>query len=448
MWYKLRRAILFSLKEFENRLAANARKREIRRAYRSTSDASVTSRSARPVSFGWLLPLVKFLAAACIVIAIGVLCIFAYRAISEPAAKFFAGISQVKLPKIEIKHNAPSHNAQQPAAQQERSAPRPTQAQQGPAYPSGLDVPDASVLNSLPSSDSDSVSPVDMKMTRMILTNKATHRFYVMLKGDNGKWSVEHDWFTGTGAVDGPKRTAGDLKTPDGLYFIVGRRERSELDPKYGPLAFILNYPNEYDIRMGYSGQGIWVHGVKPDTVPFRSHGCLELENPNAIELGTELRSGIGTPVYIVDDSGITDPATYPDYDKIERKRAKIIADWLAGRSAFAVLIDNWGKAWAARDIENYMSNYDDGFDGQGLNKRQWRDHKSRIFTDQPDISVGIEGLRITEIGANTAVVKFVQDYAAGSMKSRSGKKIELIKRNGTWRISREATIPEEQVRL
>ena len=102
------------------------------------------------------------------------------------------------------------------------------------------------------------------------------------------------------GENEGVKIREGDKKTPEGIYFIIGRKERSELNKMYGPLAFVLNYPNEEDRKRGRTGNGIWIHGTNPDSIPLQTRGCLELENVNILELGMHLKTGIGTPIVII----------------------------------------------------------------------------------------------------------------------------------------------------
>ncbi|MBR4422611.1 MAG: hypothetical protein IKS68_00150, partial [Mailhella sp.] len=49
------------------------------------------------------------------------------------------------------------------------------------------------------------------------------------------------------GKVEGDKQVQGDLKTPEGIYFVT-RKITQQLDfMEYGPHAFALNYPNPVD---------------------------------------------------------------------------------------------------------------------------------------------------------------------------------------------------------
>jgi len=319
-----------------------------------------------------------------------------------------------------------------------------------PAFPEGLEVPGPEVYAELSTSMGtvSGTEPISIEMDRVILANKASHRFYLLHRGADKSWAVEKEYFVATGETAGPKRINGDRRTPVGLYFIMGRKEKRELDAKYGPLCYLLNYPNEYDRRMGYSGEGIWIHGTKPDTIPYKTLGCLELDNNDITRLGETLKAGIGTPVYVVDDSTMGDPATFPDYARIERKRARILADYLDDRSRMLAVVKTWENTWESREIGDYIDCYDPAFDGDGMKLAAWRERKARIFASQNSIQVDLGRIFVSEYAESTAVLKFSQDYTAGSMHTRNGKKLTMIKKDGTWRIYRETTIPEEELAL
>ena len=55
----------------------------------------------------------------------------------------------------------------------------------------------------------------------------------------------------------GDKIKRGDLKTPVGVYEITKRFK--PMDQFYGPLAFVLSYPNLFDVLRGKNGDGIYL---------------------------------------------------------------------------------------------------------------------------------------------------------------------------------------------
>lgn len=82
-----------------------------------------------------------------------------------------------------------------------------------------------------------------------------------------------------TGQKDGDKQIEGDLKTPEGVYF-VGDKIKQKLDYSlYGNTAFALNYPNPMDRLRGKTGYGIWIHGRGTPITPKLTRGCVALQN-------------------------------------------------------------------------------------------------------------------------------------------------------------------------
>jgi len=84
-----------------------------------------------------------------------------------------------------------------------------------------------------------------------------------------------------TGKAAGPKNVAGDLKTPEGIYFFIKEHEKKELAPIYGSRAFPTDYPNMADQTAGKTGDSIWLHGTNKPLKPSDSSGCVVLENSN-----------------------------------------------------------------------------------------------------------------------------------------------------------------------
>lgn len=101
-----------------------------------------------------------------------------------------------------------------------------------------------------------------------------------------------------TGKKDGDKKKEGDLKTPEGIYFIV-EKITSGLDyTEYGNTAFPLNYPNPIDRIRGKTGYGIWIHGRGTPLTPKITRGCVSLLNTDVDSLDQEV-SLHQTPIII-----------------------------------------------------------------------------------------------------------------------------------------------------
>lgn len=103
-------------------------------------------------------------------------------------------------------------------------------------------------------------------------------------------------------APKGPKQREGDLKTPEGVYYISGRLQ----DSKYH-LALQISYPNEQDIenarKLGVKPGGkIMIHG-QPDDINERkrprdwTHGCIAVSDVEIEEIWRLVPDG--TPIEI-----------------------------------------------------------------------------------------------------------------------------------------------------
>ncbi|CAK7002218.1 MAG: hypothetical protein DELT_00076 [Desulfovibrio sp.] len=78
-----------------------------------------------------------------------------------------------------------------------------------------------------------------------------------------------------TGQNVGDKLVEGDLKTPEGIYFIGNKLTNGLNYEKYGYEAYTLNYPNPVDKLRRKTGYGIWIHGRGVPITPNLTEGCV-----------------------------------------------------------------------------------------------------------------------------------------------------------------------------
>jgi len=322
------------------------------------------------------------------------------------------------------------------------------------AFASDSSAGDTIILPSLPSYKKPEVTlerfiPItDTSDFLILVANKAVRSLYV-LQRHNTIWKTVKEYDIAIGEQEGRKVTAGDRRTPEGHYCILGRKEYSELSSIYGPLAYVLDYPNEEDRRAGRTGQGIWIHGTDPDSQPFQTRGCIEMENSRLRDLSTMVKSGIGTPVVILFDTNLTDPTTAPDYRLCEERRREVLINHNRMENEFRTLILSWKAAWESKRIDEYMAFYDSLlFNGQGLDWIGWKERKLRTFGLYDTIAITIENVRVSDAGDNSTVVKFLQRYRTNLNNIENGKKIYFKKVNDLWKITGEATCPKEELLL
>jgi murein L,D-transpeptidase YafK len=281
-----------------------------------------------------------------------------------------------------------------------------------------------------------------------IVANKADGRMY-LLGMQGGALRRVREFSMACGRNGGPKIKQGDKRTPEGIYFIIGRKEGFELPAIYGPLVFVLDYPNPEDRKAGRTGNGIWIHGTAPDSVPVDTRGCLELRNEDVRELGKLLRFGIGTPVVIVFDPSLTNPEALAADVRIQSRRREVVAEYIDRQSQFIHLLVDWKSSWEARDLSRYTEFYDTGrFTGQGMRWTEWAERKRKIFESGASIAITLDSILLVDCSEGAAEVVFLQDYRTNALASVNGKKLSFVKYPDAWKIVRESTFPKEELSL
>ncbi len=102
------------------------------------------------------------------------------------------------------------------------------------------------------------------------------------------------------GGVEGDKQIEGDLKTPEGVYFVTGKIQARLDFTKYGSEAHALNYPNPVDRLRGKTGSGIWIHSKGDPIATQRTEGCVAIDLGHIAELGPHIKAGM--PVVLAQD--------------------------------------------------------------------------------------------------------------------------------------------------
>ncbi len=272
-----------------------------------------------------------------------------------------------------------------------------------------------------------SVLALGSSVERVLLVDKRAHRLYVFRNvGPGEPPRLEQSFYVSTGKLRGNKRLRGDLRTPEGVYFVTGYIPGKRLPNKYGIGAFPVNYPNAYDRHLGKTGGGIWLHGTMPDTYsrpPRDSEGCMVLSNQDFAHIQPEIRSGV-TPVIIAEH---IDWITRSQWER-ERKRL------------FAVLT-SWRNDWMSNDIGAYLAHYAPGFWSGKYNYRRWAAYKRRVVLGKRHQDVQFSDVslfaypEVASGGRQMVVADFRQHYASNNFNGDMNKRLYLTREHGVWRI-------------
>ena len=250
-----------------------------------------------------------------------------------------------------------------------------------------------------------------------------------LFDNDHGAARLAGSYYVTTGKNGPFKAREGDQKTPLGVYFLTGRIGPSKLPDFYGTGALPVNYPNEWDRRLGRTGFGIWIHGVPSNTyarAPRASDGCMALANDDLTVVWGMVDTA-DTPVIIA-----------------HRLRWRSRDEIKGRRRAFDRRLDSWRLAWESRDISRYAQYYSKQFHSEDLNFRQWIRHKSRVNARKRYIRVRLSDVSVFGYPAerDLMVVTFVQDYRSSNFNNRIPKRQYWHRDDdGSWRIVYEGVV-------
>ncbi len=101
--------------------------------------------------------------------------------------------------------------------------------------------------------------------------------------------------------------------------------------------------------------------------------------------------------------------------------------------------VQDWARAWSARNVSQYLAAYSKDFDTPGsMNRSAWEKERRQRIASKSKISVTIENLAI-DVNGNKATAKFRQNYKANDMSASSRKTLELVNTGGKWLIVKES---------
>jgi murein L,D-transpeptidase YafK len=255
----------------------------------------------------------------------------------------------------------------------------------------------------------------------VLVVDSHRSRLYVFAN-EGGRPHLVADYYVTLGKNGVDKTREGDQKTPLGVYHVTANLPKSKLTDFYGAGAFPINYPNEWDKRLGRNGHGIWLHGVPSDLYsrpPRSSDGCIVLANPDLLAVGRYVQVGL-TPVIIANEIEWVEAAA------LESERASL-----------AAALEQWREDWQSRDTARYLSHYSSRFSSGTENYAAWAAHKRQVNGAKKWIKVGLSGVGMFRYPSehDFVVVTFTQDYRSTSLSNVMKKRQYWVKEDGRWKI-------------
>jgi murein L,D-transpeptidase YafK len=259
----------------------------------------------------------------------------------------------------------------------------------------------------------------------VLVVDIARSRLFVYAN-DLGRPRYVTDFYVSLGLNGAEKRVQGDQKTPLGVYRVTSRRDR--LPDLYGPGAYPIDYPNEWDQMQGRKGHGIWLHGTPSATYsrpPRDTDGCIVLTNDDFQRLARYVNVS-RTPVVIVD-----------------RLQWRETASQDAQRDQLLAALDGWKADWESRDTDRYFSHYASGFRVERGGMAAWKAQKRKVNAGKSWAKIGITDLSVygDPGGDDLFVATFAQEYRSSNLSNRTVKRQYWSREKGRWRVVFETVI-------
>jgi len=260
----------------------------------------------------------------------------------------------------------------------------------------------------------------------VLIVDTSRSRLFVYAN-DLGRPRYVTDFYISLGKNGVEKSREGDQKTPLGVYRIIATKEK--LPDFYGPTAFPIDYPNDWDRLNDRKGHGIWLHGTPSDTyarAPFATDGCIVLTNDDLAKL-TRYVDVSSTPVVI---------GNAVKWEETGR--------WESDREAFMKDFESWRKDWESRDLEKYFSHYAAQFRTESRDLAGWKASKRKSGSGKSWIKVGVDNMSAfayPDGGRQVMMVTFQQDYRSNNLSTRTVKRQYWVREDKGWRILHETVI-------
>jgi murein L,D-transpeptidase YafK len=266
------------------------------------------------------------------------------------------------------------------------------------------------------------------KDQRHALIVDAKHSRLYLYENRNDQIRLLSDFYVSQGKLGINKLKEGDMRTPVGVYYIIGHLPGVKLPDMYGKGALPLDYPNDWDKVQGRSGSGIWVHGTPPETFsrpPLSTDGCVVVSNDDLNTLTRTVEIG-KTPILIGDQ------VEFVSKEQMER-------DLRVASS----LVESWRRDVENRDEAGLRALYSPRFKSAAdEDLTTWLD-KNRFLPGAKKISVTVSEPSYFRQPSQEEVIvsNFTQQIVVGKFRHAVRKKQYWAKEGKAWKIVAESNV-------
>ena len=161
---------------------------------------------------------------------------------------------------------------------------------------------------------------------------------------------------------------------------------------------------------------------------------------PNAAPAAAAVAAAAATSVTAAAPAAVTPPAASPAPSPATPKPAAAEPAARADKDVEAA-VQQWAKAWSARDVKGYLAAYGKDFaTPDGSSRAAWEEERRLRISSKSKISVKLQNLSVS-VNGNKATARFRQDYKANELAVSSRKALEMVKSGDRWLIVRESVV-------
>ena len=101
-----------------------------------------------------------------------------------------------------------------------------------------------------------------------------------------------------------------------------------------------------------------------------------------------------------------------------------------------------WAAAWSSKDFPRYREYYAKSFTPEdGVSLTKWSSERAVRLSKPGNITVGIDGLKVSNPEADKGITEFKQTYTSANYRDEVDKRMEWVREGNRWKIQREQVL-------